>query len=59
MRRTLFQYGRTKGIIHELIARHLEVDEGITVDPESVVVTVGCQEAMFWCFAPCARMSGT
>lgn len=47
VRRTLFQYGRTKGIIHELIARHLEVDEGITVDPESVVVTVGCQEAMF------------
>ncbi|MEV6671072.1 PLP-dependent aminotransferase family protein [Streptomyces sp. NPDC051162] len=47
VRRTFFQYGRTKGIIHELIARHLEVDEGITVDPESVVVTVGCQEAMF------------
>ncbi|MFI5765626.1 PLP-dependent aminotransferase family protein [Streptomyces sp. NPDC051563] len=47
VRRTLFQYGRTKGIIHELIARHLEVDEGIAVDPESVVVTVGCQEAMF------------
>ncbi|MFJ8826738.1 PLP-dependent aminotransferase family protein [Streptomyces sp. NPDC102467] len=47
VRRTLFQYGRTNGIIHELIARHLEVDEGMTVDPESVVVTVGCQEAMF------------
>jgi len=43
----LFQYGRTKGIIHELVARHLAVDEGIHVDPESVVVTVGCQEAMF------------
>jgi (S)-3,5-dihydroxyphenylglycine transaminase len=47
VRRTLFQYGRTKGIVHELIARHLEVDEGISADPESVVVTVGCQEAMF------------
>ncbi|MQS16623.1 PLP-dependent aminotransferase family protein [Streptomyces kaniharaensis] len=47
VRRTLFQYGRTKGIVHELIARHLELDEGIIVDPESVVVTVGCQEAMF------------
>jgi (S)-3,5-dihydroxyphenylglycine transaminase len=45
-RRTLFQYGRTKGIIHELIARNLTVDEGIQVDPESIVVTVGCQEAM-------------
>ncbi|MFF4674601.1 PLP-dependent aminotransferase family protein [Streptomyces sp. NPDC001279] len=45
--RTLLQYGRTKGIIHELIAEHLHVDEGISIDPESVVVTVGCQEAMF------------
>ena len=44
---TLFQYGRTKGIVHELVARHLAVDEGIHVDPEAVVVTVGCQEAMF------------
>ncbi|MFI6640479.1 PLP-dependent aminotransferase family protein [Streptomyces sp. NPDC050504] len=47
VRRVLFQYGRTKGIIHELIARHLELTEGITVDPDSVVVTSGCQEAMF------------
>ncbi|WDZ83014.1 PLP-dependent aminotransferase family protein [Micromonospora cathayae] len=45
--RTLFQYGRTKGILHELIARNLALDEQITVDPEAVVVTVGCQEAMF------------
>jgi (S)-3,5-dihydroxyphenylglycine transaminase len=44
--RTLFQYGRTKGIIHDLLARHLEVDEGITADPEALVVTVGAQEAM-------------
>jgi len=47
LNQTLFQYGRTKGIVHELIARYLEVDEGITADPESIVVTVGCQEAMF------------
>lgn len=46
VRRTLFQYGRTKGIVHELVAANLELDEGVTVDPESVVVTVGCQEAM-------------
>ena len=45
--RTLFQYGRTKGIIHELIARYLLVDEGIAADPDSIVVTVGYQEAMF------------
>ncbi|MCX5240985.1 aminotransferase-like domain-containing protein [Streptomyces prunicolor] len=47
VRRTLYQYGRTKGIVHELIARNLTEDEGITIDPESVVVTVGCQEAMY------------
>lgn len=46
VRRRLFQYGRTKGIIHDLLTRNLAVDEGIDVDPESVVVTVGCQEAM-------------
>ncbi|MGY0056172.1 aminotransferase-like domain-containing protein [Streptomyces sp. LZ34] len=46
-KRTVLQYGRTKGIIHELVARHLEVDEGISVSSESLVITVGCQEAMF------------
>jgi DNA-binding transcriptional MocR family regulator len=45
--RTLFQYGRTKGIVHQLIARELAADEEITVDPEAIVVTVGAQEAMF------------
>ncbi|TQM85346.1 (S)-3,5-dihydroxyphenylglycine transaminase [Saccharothrix saharensis] len=47
VRRTVLQYGRTKGIIHELVAENLRLDEGIAVDPESVVVTAGCQEAMF------------
>jgi (S)-3,5-dihydroxyphenylglycine transaminase len=47
LNRTLFQYGRTKGIVHELIARHLQIDEGISADPESIVVTVGFQEAVF------------
>ncbi|MEV4260913.1 PLP-dependent aminotransferase family protein [Kribbella sp. NPDC049584] len=46
VRRTIFQYGRTKGIIQDLIARNLAIDEGIHVDPEAIVVTVGCQEAM-------------
>ncbi|MEU1192381.1 PLP-dependent aminotransferase family protein [Streptomyces sp. NPDC005859] len=46
IRRTFFQYGRTKGVIHHLIARHLELDEGLRVDLESLVVTTGCQEAM-------------
>jgi (S)-3,5-dihydroxyphenylglycine transaminase len=46
VRRTLFQYGPTKGIINELIVRQLQTDEGIPADPEAVVVTTGCQEAM-------------
>ncbi|MFD5259228.1 PLP-dependent aminotransferase family protein [Streptomyces bobili] len=46
-RRIVLQYGRTKGIIHDLVARQLAVDEDIHVPHESVVVTVGCQEAMF------------
>jgi (S)-3,5-dihydroxyphenylglycine transaminase len=45
--RTLFQYGTTKGIITDLVARNLAEDENIDAAPESVVVTVGCQEAMF------------
>ncbi|MFJ6755184.1 PLP-dependent aminotransferase family protein [Streptomyces sp. NPDC091273] len=47
VRRELFQYGRTKGVVHELIARHLERDEGIVCDPEAVLVTVGAQEALW------------
>ncbi|WP_229068489.1 PLP-dependent aminotransferase family protein [Actinoplanes sp. DH11] len=43
---TLFQYGPTKGIIGDLIAEHLRVDERITAAPEAVMVTVGCQEAI-------------
>lgn len=47
VRRLLFQYGRTKGVIHDMVARNLAVDEGFEPDPEAVVITVGCQEAMF------------
>jgi (S)-3,5-dihydroxyphenylglycine transaminase len=42
----LGQYNKTNGIINDLIARQLELDEGIRVRPESIVVTHGCQEGM-------------
>jgi (S)-3,5-dihydroxyphenylglycine transaminase len=42
----LFQYGRTKGQIHELVAATVANDEGIEAPPESIVVTVGAQEGM-------------
>ncbi len=46
VRRTLMQYGRTNGQIHELVARLLSVDDGIDVPAESIMITAGCQEAM-------------
>jgi (S)-3,5-dihydroxyphenylglycine transaminase len=46
IRSSIFQYGPTAGQIRELIARSLRDDENIDVPAESIVVTVGCQEAM-------------
>lgn len=46
VRTAVFQYGRTNGEIHELVARTLANDEGLRVPPESIVVTVGAQEGM-------------
>lgn len=46
VRGLLLQYGRTNGQLGVLISRMLEVDEGIEVPAESVMVTAGCQEAM-------------
>jgi (S)-3,5-dihydroxyphenylglycine transaminase len=46
IRAAMFQYGPTAGQIRELIATSLREDEDICVPAESIVVTVGCQEAM-------------
>jgi (S)-3,5-dihydroxyphenylglycine transaminase len=46
VRQAILQYGRTNGLLGEMIARMLELDEGIRVPAESVMVTSGCQEAM-------------
>ena len=42
----LAQYGRTNGIINDLMARQLELDEGVVCAPEQILVTAGCQEAL-------------
>lgn len=42
----LGQYNKTNGIIQELIARQLKLDEEIEADPGEIVVTSGCQEGM-------------
>jgi (S)-3,5-dihydroxyphenylglycine transaminase len=46
VRQAILQYGRTNGQLGGMIARMLEIDEGIRVPAESVMVTSGCQEAM-------------
>lgn len=46
IRKQLYQYGPSKGLINELIAAALLRDDGVAVTPESLVVTVGCQEAL-------------
>ncbi|CAA9291302.1 MAG: Putative aminotransferase, partial [uncultured Corynebacteriales bacterium] len=46
VREALFQYGRTAGQIHALVARTVANDEDLHVPPEAVVVTVGAQEGM-------------
>ncbi|UXY31780.1 aminotransferase class I/II-fold pyridoxal phosphate-dependent enzyme [Streptomyces sp. HUAS TT20] len=46
IRTAMYQYGPTAGRIREILADSLRVDEGIDVPAESLVVTVGAQEAM-------------
>ncbi|MGG1948157.1 PLP-dependent aminotransferase family protein [Trinickia sp. NRRL B-1857] len=42
----LAQYGPTAGIIEALIAEQLRIDERIECEPERIIVTAGCQEAL-------------
>lgn len=46
VRRTIFQYGATAGIIQGLISEHLATDENMQIDPRGIVITSGCQEAI-------------
>ena len=45
----LGQYGKTNGIINELVVEHVKNDEGIHISTEQVVITSGAQEAMLIC----------
>lgn len=47
VQRHLYQYGPSQGQITELVSRALLRDHGIDVPPQAVVMTVGCQEAMW------------
>lgn len=46
IRTAMYQYGTTAGQIRDVIADYLCADENIDVPAESIVVTVGAQEAM-------------
>ncbi|MFA7767441.1 PLP-dependent aminotransferase family protein [Streptomyces sp. NPDC048723] len=46
IRTAMYQYGPTAGQIREIIADSLRADENVDVPAESIVVTVGAQEAM-------------
>jgi len=46
VRKCLYQYGPSKGEINALLADALRIDLGIDVAATSIVVTVGCQEAL-------------
>ena len=45
----LLQYGRTAGMINELVIQQLRADEGVTASPERILITAGCQEALSLC----------
>jgi len=45
-RRSIFQYGSSQGQICDLVAKALERDLSIPISARSVIITVGCQEAM-------------
>ena len=47
----LGQYGRTNGLICDLISKLLLTDDGISIQHDDIVVTSGCQEAMCLCVA--------
>jgi (S)-3,5-dihydroxyphenylglycine transaminase len=46
VQRLLHQYGPSKGLINDLVAELLLNDEELAVGADSIVITVGCQEAM-------------
>ncbi len=45
----LAQYGRTNGIINDLIVKQVHNDEGINCTDRQILVTSGCQEAIDLC----------
>nr|WP_225737550.1 PLP-dependent aminotransferase family protein [Dyella acidiphila] len=53
--RRLAQYGRTNGLINELVAAQLKLDEGVQTRGEHIVIGAGCQEALALCLLSLCR----
>lgn len=54
----LAQYGRTAGMINELVAAQLAHDEDLQCTPEQVLITAGCQEALSLCMSALCSTPG-
>ena len=52
---SLGQYGKAKGILGEVICKLVKNDEGIIASSNDIIVTVGCQEAIFLCLLLLAK----
>jgi (S)-3,5-dihydroxyphenylglycine transaminase len=52
------QYGRTNGVINDLVATQLLADDGVPCSGDRVVITAGCQEALALCVHALCTASG-
>ena len=48
---SLLQYGRTAGLVADMVAKQLRLDDGIDAAPEQLLITAGCQEAIALCLS--------
>jgi len=55
---SVLQYGRTAGLIRDLVATQVATDDGLTISTDRVVVTAGCQEALFLCIQALCKQPG-
>ena len=46
---SILQYGRTAGIINEIVAQQLVTDAGVSAVADRIMITSGCQEALALC----------
>ena len=57
VRRLLFDYGPSRGLINDLVVASLHLDHDIEVSPDAVVITVGAQEAILLALRAICRSS--